>query len=186
MHIRMTPGQVKRFLAEALPLQDAMIVGGFTPSSGLPPTMVFLWLDITSMPELRDLSRVHKTDGDGDCVFTWTYVDEERPLQTHFCLDVDMRTPIHTFFRVAIPLQKWEQLIDLISQTGTLSFLAGPPLPWRELLQKISSAQLLQQIYEAGGDVTLTLAEETRRELRNHYERWQQHVQDMQDHLKRK
>ena len=64
-------------------------------------------------------------------------------------------------------------LVDVVSTTGSLSILAGPPIAWRQLIQTMEPEALLQLIYDqARGEVTLEMDNETRLELRRHYEAW--------------
>ncbi len=168
---------------KTLPLQDALIMAMKPPqqSKGLfglsslfsnapikPLTMV--WIDTTKRPEIRDLARVHATDGSGTSVFTWSYINEGR-LDCYFVLDVAMETPVRVSFRIPILLREWSNLIDVVSQTGSVSLLAGPPVQWREFVNRVNPVELEAMIHtQSGGGITLTFDEDMRSELRQHFE----------------
>jgi len=172
---------------ETLPLQDAFIMSMKPPQKsknlfGLssifsttpikPLTM--LWIDTTKRPEIRDLVRVHTIEGPGTSTFTWSYINENR-LDCYFVLHVSMHTPVRVSFRVPIFLREWSNLINVVSQTGSVSLLAGPPLNWRELVKTLSPIELEARIHEqSGGGITLTFDEDMRQELRQHFE---QHIE---------
>ncbi len=172
---------------ETLPLQDAFIMAMKPPqksknlfglSSIFPHTpikpLTMLWLDTAKRPEIRDLARVHTTDGAGTSIFTWNYINEGRP-DCYFVLDVSMETPVRTSFRVPIFLNEWTPLIDVVSQTGSVSLLAGPPVNWRELIKTLSPIELEGRIHaQSGGGITLTFDEKMTHELRQHFE---QHIE---------
>jgi hypothetical protein len=173
----------KRYIAESLPLQDAMILSIVPPQKGLsrllatmsptlPKAISLVWLDMSKRPALRDLGRVHMTEGEGEAIFTWMYIDEDKE-DCYFVLNVNMQKPVRETFRVSIRMQEWAMLVDILSATGSLSILAGPPVAWRQLIKTMESAALLQMIHDqAKGDVTLEMSKETVVELRRHYEAW--------------
>lgn len=88
----------KRYIAESLSLQDAMVIdvvppqgerGRFFEKVGS-KTLSLIWLDVSKRPELRDLARVHATEGDGESIFTWVYIDEDKE-NCYFVLNVRMQ-----------------------------------------------------------------------------------------------
>ncbi len=168
---------------KTLPLQDALILAMKPPqqNKGLfglssffshtplkPQTM--LWIDTTKRPEIRDLARVHATDGPGTSTFTWSYINEGR-LDCYFVLHVAMKTPVRVSFRVPIFMREWFSIIDTVSQTSSISLLAGPPVNWRDLVKSLNPIELEAMIHtQSGGGITLTFDEEMRSELRQHFE----------------
>ncbi len=80
---------------ETLPLQDALILAieppkpdkrlfGLSSSfahTPLNPQMI-LWVDTTKRPEIRDLPRVHATDGSGTFTCTWSFINEDALIVT--------------------------------------------------------------------------------------------------------
>ena len=170
----------ERYIAESLPLQDAMILDVVLPQGEQnqflekvgDKVLSLVWLDMSKRPELRDLARVHATEGEGESIFTWVYIDEDKE-DCYFVLNVKMQKTVRETFRFPIRMQEWAPLVEVISRTGSLSILAGPPVAWRKLLPTMEPAALLQMIYnQARGDVTLEMSVETRSELRRHYEAW--------------
>lgn len=173
----------KRYIAESLQLQDALILGIVPPKEGigrqlanaLPEAMSFLWLDMSKRPALRDLARVHATEGEGEAVFKWVYIDEHKQ-NCYFVLNVNMQKPVRETFRIAIRMQEWAALVEVISTTGTMSIFAGPPIAWRQLIKTMEAPALIHLIHEQSrGDVTFTFSQETVTELRRHYEAWIEH-----------
>ncbi len=172
---------------KTLPLQDALILAMKPPqqkkglfglsslfSDALLKPLTMLWIDTTKQPEIRDLARVHATDGPGTSIFTWSYINEKR-LDCYFVLHVSMHTPVRVSFRVPIFLREWSNLIDIVSQTGSVSLLSGPPVNWRELVKTLSPIELEARIHEqSGGGITLTFDEDIKSELRQHFE---QHIE---------
>lgn len=170
--------------SETLPLQDALILSLTAPqpnnslfglSSIYPDAPIkaqpMLWIDTTRRPEIRDLARVHKTEGPGTSVFTWAYINLNR-LDCYFVLHVTMKTPVRVSFRVPIFIREWSSLIDAASQTGSLSLLAGPPVNWRELQRTMNPVELEAAIHaQAGGGITLSFDDRMKRELRQHFEK---------------
>ncbi len=174
--------EAKRLIAESLPLQDAMILGVVPPQDGpgrlladeLPPALSLVWLDMSKRPALHDLGRVHMTEGEGEATFKWIYIDEDKN-DCYFVLNIEMHKPVRETFRVPIRMQEWAALVEVLSTTGSLSILAGPPVAWRKLIQTMEPAALMQLIHnQARGDVTLEMNKETVAELRRHYETWMQ------------
>jgi hypothetical protein len=174
--------EAKRYIAESLPLQDAMVLGIVPPEQGpgrllantLPKAISLVWLDMSKRPALRDLGRVHMTEGEGEAIFSWVYIDEDKD-NCYFVLNVDMKKPVRETFRFPIRMQEWAALVEVVSTTGSLSILAGPPVAWRQLIKTMKPEELLQMIYgQAGGEVTLEMDNETVAELRRHYEAWKQ------------
>ncbi len=174
--------EAMRYLAESLPLQDALILGmippqnrsGYPEANTAPKPLSLVWLDMSKRPALRDLSRVHATEGDGEAVLTWVYIDEEKE-DSYFVLNVQMQKPVREVFRFPIRMKEWALLVEAISTTGSLSILAGPPVTWRRLIRTMdpTATALLQMIYDqARGDVTLEMNQKTVTELRQHYEAW--------------
>lgn len=170
--------------SKTLPLQDALILAmkppqqtkdlfglnsSFSDAPTKPQTM--LWIDTTKRPEIRDLARFHATDGPGTSIFTWSFLNEGR-LDCYFVLDVEMKTPVRVSFRVPIFFNEWSNLIDVVSQTGSLSLLAGLPVKWREFVTTMNPIELEAKIHtQSGGGITLTFDEDMRRELRQHFEK---------------
>ena len=112
------------------------------------------------------------TEGEGEAVFKWVYIDEDKQ-DCYFVLNVDMQKPVRETFRFPIRMQEWAALVEVISRTGSLSILAGPPVAWRKVIQTMEPAALLLMIHnQAKGDVTLEMGKETISELRRHYEAW--------------
>ncbi len=82
-----------------------------------------------------------------------------------------MHTPVRVSFRIPIFIREWYTIIDTVSQTGSISLLAGPPVNWRELQTTLNPVELEATIHsQAGGGITLTFDDEMKRELRHHYE----------------
>ncbi|HYU75166.1 MAG TPA: hypothetical protein VEL31_21060 [Ktedonobacteraceae bacterium] len=169
--------------SETLSVQDALILAMTPPQqngrlSGLSftfpdapfPPQTMLWVDVTKRPEIRDLARVHATEGPGTSTLTWSYINESR-LDCYFVFHVVMHTPVRVSFRIPIFLREWYTIIDTVSQTGSISLLAGPPVNWRELQTTLNTVELEATIHtQAGGGITLTFDDEMQRELRHHYE----------------
>jgi hypothetical protein len=86
--------ELQAFINESLEVQDAMLGTLVKPNQGgtyvaselIPPMSALLWVDMTKRPELRDLARLHRTDGDGESVFTWVLTKDhtQRALPTSF------------------------------------------------------------------------------------------------------
>ncbi len=168
---------------ESLPLQDALILAIEPPKPGkrlfglsasfahtpIEPQMI-LWVDTTKRPEIRDLPRVHATDGPGTFTCTWSFINEGR-LDCYFVVHIAMTSPVRVSFRVPIFIREWYTIIDTVSQTGSISLLAGPPVKWRELPKSLKPVELEEMIHiQSGGGITLTFDDETRHELRQHFE----------------
>ncbi|HEU5375448.1 MAG TPA: hypothetical protein VFV38_08420 [Ktedonobacteraceae bacterium] len=134
----------------------------------MPFPMAFVWVDIAQVPEFLDIARMHQTDGGGDSLYTWGFIDEDK-LECYFVLHVQMLTPVQAQFYLPISVRKWSQLIDVISQTGRITLLPGPPPPWRETMTLLSGQDFMERIMQAGREVSLIMSEETKQELRQHY-----------------
>ncbi len=168
---------------KTLPLQDAVILATKPPQKsknlfGLSSSFsdapikpqTILWIDTTKRPEIRDLARVHAIDGEGTFTFTWSFINEGRP-DCYFVLHVAMQTPVRVSFRVPIFMNEWASLIDTVSQTSSLSLLAGPPFNWRDLVKRIDPVELEARIHtQSGGGITLSFDEDMKSELRQHFE----------------
>lgn len=172
---------LKTYLEGSLRLQDSLIMATH-PLKGImslgqhllktqpmPFPMVFVWVDITNLPEYLDIARVHQTEGGGDSIYTWGFINEDK-LECYFVLYVQMLTPVQAEFYLPIYVREWSQLIDVISQTGRITLLPGPPPPWRETMTQLSPQDFMERIMQAGGEVSLIMAEETKQALRQHYE----------------
>jgi hypothetical protein len=172
--------QREAYLAQSLHLQDALVIGIIPPpeATGEAPQIIALgWVDTSGRPDIRDLGRVHATDGAGEVRCTWAYVDEWLP-ESYFVFHIDMLRPVQTSFRIAIHLPEYGALLEVISATGRLSIVSGPPLPWRRLIHTTPPAELLEQVYlSGGGDVTISMARATCAELRRHFEGWKRRQQ---------
>ncbi len=82
-----------------------------------------------------------------------------------------MKSPVRVSFRIPIFIREWYTIIDTVSQTGSISLLAGPSIKWRELLKSLTPIELEDMIHiQSGGGITLTFDDETRHELRQHFE----------------
>ncbi len=168
---------------KTLPLQDAVILATKPPQQskslfGLSSSFsnapikpqTILWIDTTKRPEIRDLVRVHATDGPGTFTFTWSFINEGRP-DCYFVLHVTMKTPVRVSFRVPIFMNEWSSLIDTVSQTSSLSLLGGPPVNWHDLVKRLDPVEVEARIHtQSGGGITLTFDEDMKSELRQHFE----------------
>lgn len=178
----MTDGMVQALLREALPLQDALVIGMVPPDlpparvlAGLLPQIVtVVWIDTAQRPDIRDLGRVHAVEGEGEVTCTWTYIDETRQ-ESCFVLAVAMLTPVQVSFSIAIHLPEYTALMEIVSRTGSLSLVPGPPIEWRRLIHQLPPESLLERIYQQGDDTMITMSRETTAELRRHYEIWKSH-----------
>jgi hypothetical protein len=179
----MTDQELQALLRETLPLQDALVIG-MIPSTPLgaqlfaeiqPKVTSVVWINTAKRPDFRDLGRVHATEGEGTVIFTWTYIDETC-TESIFVLAVEMLRPVQTSFSIAIPLPEYAALIEIVSWTGSLSLVSGPPIEWRQLIHQIPLESLMEKIHQQGGhDTTLTMGKETITELRSHFETWKKH-----------
>ena len=179
----MTDRAVQALLREALPLQDALVIGmvppDLPPAQGraglLPQVMTVVWIDTAGRPDIRDLGRVHAVEGEGEVTCTWTYIDETRQ-ESYFVLAIAMLRPVQTSFSIAIHLPEYAALMEIVSRRGSLSLVPGPPIEWRRLIHQLPPESLLERIYQQGGDdTTITMSRETTAELRRHYETWKSH-----------
>ncbi len=161
-------------------LQDSTIIGMIPPnnavgkllSKSFPPVVTLVWVDASKRPDIRDLGRVHATEGEGEGIFTWMYIDETGP-ESYFVLNVDLQKPVRVSFRLPIRMIEWSAIVEVVSRTGSLSIVPGPPIKWREMLKTMKPEDMLLKAYEkAGADTTITMNKETIRELRQHYEAW--------------
>ena len=172
--------EAKAYLAEALPIQDAMIIGVVSPDVKqteeggglLPETLSLIWIDATARPDIGDLARVHALDGSGEGDFVWVYIDEHLP-DSYFVLNVHLYKPVRVTFRIAFRMLEWYTLLKSMASTGTLSLVVGPSVRWRELAQRMEPAQLLEIIGRSGGGILgLLMNKVTRSELQHHYTVW--------------
>jgi hypothetical protein len=109
---------LKEASASALSVQAGVVL--IAP----PRVQPAIWLDTAGRPDVRDLIRVQKTDGEGEVRSFWLYT------HTGFFLHCESLRPARATFWVAFPLPRWQEFLDIVAQTSSLVFFPGPPPGW--------------------------------------------------------
>ena len=106
---------LRRTLAESLPITG---VGACLQSS--PPFSVpIVRVDAGARPDVADLVRVHRLEGEGEVLSQWSYVFDDGALWWVF-LDCRVRRPANCRFVLAFEYEKRPRLLHLIAETGAL------------------------------------------------------------------
>jgi hypothetical protein len=174
-----TPEELHSFIEESLVVQDALLgglarpgqPGTYVPSTDLPPLTAIVWVDMTKRPELTDLARLHRTEGEGEAVYTWVLTQDPPTGIVYLILHVNMRRPVRVAFRIRFAMPDEELVIEAIVQNGRIVVLEGPAPDWRELVKTSAEPQLVETLFQKG-DVTLTLSGESRQSLQQLYTTW--------------
>ena len=88
----------------------------------VPPRLLpAIWLDAEKRPDVSDLIRVQREDGEGDIRSFWLYT------HTGFFLHCELLRPARASFWIAFPLPRWQGFLGAVAQTGSLVFFTGPP-----------------------------------------------------------
>jgi len=175
--------ELRTFIQESLEVQDVMlgalvkpVQGGlYTASNLIPPMSALLWVDMTKRPELRDLARLHRTDGDGESVFTWVLTKDPTTGIAYFILHVKMLRPVRVSFRIRFPMPDEQMVIEAIIQSGRVLLLEGPAPAWRESAGAMSQEQLLEMVFQKG-DVSMHLPKDNIGFLSSLFDTWKKGV----------
>ena len=91
----------------------------------VPPRLLpAIWLDTAQRPDVSDLIRVQKMDGEGDIQSFWLYT------HTGFFLHCELLRPARATFWIAFPLPRWQGFLGAVARTSSLVFFTGPPPGW--------------------------------------------------------
>ncbi len=175
--------ELQAFIQESLEVQDAMLGalvkpgqdGTYSASAHIPPMSALLWVDMTKRPELKDLARLHQTDGEGESVYTWVLTQDPTTGIAYFILHVKMLRPVRVSFRIRFPMPDEEEVIEAILQSGRVLLLEGPAPAWRESAGTMSQLQLLETIFR-NGDVSMHLPKDNVGFLSNLFETWKTQI----------
>ena len=106
---------LRRMLAESLPITG---VGACLQSS--PPFSVpIVRVDAGARPDVADLVRVHRLEGEGEVLSQWIYTLDDDGLRWAF-VDCRVLRPARCRFVLAFEYEKRPRLLQLIAETGAL------------------------------------------------------------------
>ncbi len=187
--IPQTDAEMKAYLDSALPLEDACLLtllASDEPVTGQrlfrqedllsPPlhAVTLVWIDIQTMPEFADLSRVHRTEGDGEPLLTWVYWNEHWPTSI-FALEVQLTAPVRASFHVPFRVKERQGLLAGIAKYGCIRFVPGPPLDYHAMMRTMDQAALIKTIDEkCGKGIEIHLPPDLCAEVKLHLDAWKQ------------
>src|SRR5712691_7701655 len=143
-HYWLSEQERRRLKARALPLLDALFLyDEQTMSSVLPPLVCF---DMRTRPDVADLARIQRSEGDFKQTFSWRMTNPTRPRLCVFYLCIEVVEPVRCEFALAFPMRERATLIDVLTTDGVLTILNGPPIVWKGQIEGKPGDDLMKQM----------------------------------------
>jgi hypothetical protein len=122
------PAEIRRIIQRetlgAVPIRDAL-PGVSIATDGRQYITPTVFIDARNRPDLRDLIRVHRLDGDGDVSASWRYaLDADKPLAI---LNAEFTAPATARIRLVFGIRKRRPFLAQVTQVGRFYLSTGRP-----------------------------------------------------------